>query len=383
MGAHYRSVQIRGENRNAVMAAAEGIARSQNGKLLVGPVLNGWIGLYLNDSVPSEGFAVEISKSLEVLALDLIVHDSDIFIYNFYKQGHLIDEYSSAPDYFEEVSQAEHARLQGKPEAFRELLGSDETVSKLVSLLGSKDDEEFLFEENRLEQFAKLLGIKNSLSSYEYLTNGEWEGIDGRKQFTHIPDLAGEKASTRAAAATLRAEMKRLQREGTLCFESLPPGKSSYVPGDALFDAMGDGLLFRWGVHAGYAAGPKLFHAKPPWTSEPEAVDIPGSSNAPTALVFSRTGNLFAYFEHKLRLCDWAEKRLIEGISLESTPVQFSADEKRLLCSTKQGFEVLSIENGKAIQKASAGAEHPHFLAWHPSGRFVVNPAPAGSTGFD
>jgi WD40 repeat protein len=354
------------------MAAAEPLARAQNGQLLVGPVLKGWIGLYLNDSLSSEGFAAEISKAVDTVVLDLVVHDSDIFIYNFYKQGRLIDEYSSSPDYFEQVSEAEHSRLHGKPEVFWELLGSDEKVNGLRSLLSSKDKEKFLFEENRLEKFAELLGIKNTLSSYQYLTNGEWDGIEGRKQFDHIPDLTAEKAGARAAASTLRAEMKRLQRDGTLCFESLPPGKSAFVPGEAMFDPLRGGVLFRWGIHAGYAAGPKLFHARPPWTSEPEVVDIPGSSLAPSALVFSRTGKLFAYFEDKLRVCDWGEKRSLHKISIESTPVQFSDDEKRLLCSTKQGFEVLSIENGKIIQNAPAGAEHPQFLAWHPAGRFVV-----------
>jgi hypothetical protein len=67
-------------------------------------------------------------------------------------------------------------------------------VSELRSLLSSKDNEEFLFAENRLEKFAELLSIKNTLSSYDYLTNGEWNGIEGRKQFIHVPDLAAEKA---------------------------------------------------------------------------------------------------------------------------------------------------------------------------------------------
>src|SRR5690242_12769068 len=104
MGAHYRSIQIRGENRTSVVAVAEDIARAQNGKLLLGPLLNGWIGLYLHDSLPGEGLAGKISKSLKTDVLDLVVHDSDIFIYSFYQQGRLIDKYSSSPDYFEEVS---------------------------------------------------------------------------------------------------------------------------------------------------------------------------------------------------------------------------------------------------------------------------------------
>lgn len=372
MGAHYLSVQIKSDDRNAVLVLVEDMARAQNGRLLVAPALNGWIGLYPNDALSGEGFAAEVSKKLGASVIALMVHDSDVFIYNLYQQGQLIDEYSSSPDYFEKVSQAERERLKGKPEVFQRLLGSAETVTALRALLSSKEDEKFVFAENRLEKFAELLSIRNTLSSYDYLTNGEWSGIEGRTQFIHIPDLTAEKASARAAAATIRTEMKRLKNEGILCFESLPPGKSDLAPGEALFDPLTGGILFRWGLNAGYAGGPRLLGVKPPWDAEPEVVDIPGSSASPVAPVFSRTGKLFAYFEGKLRICDWAEKRLLQEISVESSPVQFSADEKRLLCSNRLGFEVLSIENGKVIRSSPAGAGRPNFMAWHPSGRFIV-----------
>src|SRR5262249_14981136 len=150
--------------RNAVLVVVEEMARALNGRLLVGPELNGWIGLYPNDSLSGEGFAAEVSKKLETSVLALMVHDSDIFIYNFYQQGQVIDEYSSSPDYFEEVSQAERERLRGKPEVFQHLSSPAETVAELRSLLSSKDDEEFLFAENRLEKFADLLSIKNTLT---------------------------------------------------------------------------------------------------------------------------------------------------------------------------------------------------------------------------
>jgi hypothetical protein len=371
MGAHYLSIQIRGENRNAVVTALEPMARAQNGKLFVGPALNGWIGIYPNDALSGEGFAGEVSKALDVPVLALMVHHSDIFIYNFYNQGRLIDEYSSSPDYFEEVSPEERARVQGKPEVFQDLLGTDEKRKILRSLLSSKDDEESLFAENRMEKFAKLFGIENTLSSYEYLIKGERGGIEGRKQFVHIPDLTAEKAAAKAVRAALRAETKRLQKNGILCFESLPPAKSAMIPGEALFDLRTGGFIFRWGMQP-QADAPKLLRVKPPWTTEPEVFEIPGSIKAPSALVFSRTGNLLAYVEGKLYVYNWAERKLLPSISVASSPVQFSPDEKRLLCSNKLGFEILCLESGEIIHSASAGPAPPHFLAWHPSGRFIV-----------
>src|SRR5439155_4153943 len=104
MGAHYRTLQIKGENRDAVIAAVESLVRAHNGKSLIGPEINGWTGIYLDDSAPTEAFAVALARQLNASVLDLMVHDSDIFIYNFYREDQLIDEYSSCPDYFEEVS---------------------------------------------------------------------------------------------------------------------------------------------------------------------------------------------------------------------------------------------------------------------------------------
>jgi len=372
MGAHYRSLQIKCENRDAVIAAAENLVTAHNGRLFIGSKINGWTGLYLDNSAPTEAFAIAFAKQLNASVLDLMVHDSDIFIYNFYRGDQLIDEYSSRPDYFEEVSVAEHQRLKGKPEVFRNLVDSDNKLAELGSLLTTHDDEEFVFEENRLEKFAELLGIENTLTSYEYLTRGEWDGINGRKQFVHIPDLTAGKTAAKAASADLRAEIKRLKKEGILCFESLPPGKHAILLGEAIFDPLRGGILFNWGSYASNPVEPRLFYAKPPWTSEPEAVEIPASSAFPNNLVFSRTGKWFAYFDGQLRLWDWPERRLIEGANVHSSPIQFSADEKWLLCRNQQGFDVFSIERKQIIQSGSTGTQPPHFLAWHPSGRFVV-----------
>jgi hypothetical protein len=372
MGAHYRSLQIKTENRDAVILLAEHLAKSHKGRLLIGPQLNCWTGLYCDDSVPAEAFASNISEQLKTVALDLMVHDSDIFLYSFYRDGRLIDQYSSRPDYFEEVPLAEHQRLTGKAEVFSDLLGSGEKFSELQSLLASNGKEEFVFEENRLEKFADLFGIENTLTSYEYLMAGEWEGINGRKHFVHIPDLSAEESEAKAAVAALRAEIKRLRKEGILCLESLPPGKAAHAVGEAVFDPISGGILLKWGSYAVIPTEPRLFHAEPPWTSEPKAIELPAASNSPNDLVFSGTGRWFAYSDDQLRLWDWPERRLIEGFSISSSPVQFSSDENLLLCKSRQGFEIISVETKDILKTVATGNPSPHFLAWHPAGRFMV-----------
>jgi len=68
------------------------------------------------------------------------------------------------------------------------------------------------------------------LSSYEYLDSGERDGIQGWKQFIHIPDLTDEKAAKRAAQANIKAEKKRLQKEGLLLAEIKPKENSEVWP---------------------------------------------------------------------------------------------------------------------------------------------------------
>jgi hypothetical protein len=369
MGAHYRSVQVRGGQRNAIIRAAEALVAPKHGKFLVGPGINGWTGIYLDDSMPCNEFARALAKQLEAVVFDLIVHDSGIFMYNFYRGAELADEYCSCPDYFEEVPAAEHQRLKGKPEVFRDLVDANEKMTVLEQLLAAPKGEEFLFEERRLERFAELLGINNTLSSYEYLISGEREGIIGRKQFVHIQDQTAEKIAAKTAAAALRAEMRRLKKEGVLCFESAPSSRHGLMFGEATFDPLRGGILFKWGSYASTPDAPRLLCVKPPWTSEPEAVEVPAGASIPSDLVFSRTGKWFACFDGQLRLWHWPDTKLIKDTSLHSSPVQFSADENWLLCRTQQGFELFSMETMRITLTIPT---HPHFLAWHPCGRWLV-----------
>ena len=45
MGAFYGSVQLRSEDRDGVKAAADEVARQRQIRMLIGPTLNGWVGV--------------------------------------------------------------------------------------------------------------------------------------------------------------------------------------------------------------------------------------------------------------------------------------------------------------------------------------------------
>src|SRR2546421_12850100 len=199
MGTHYHSVQVRHADQRAVIAVVETLlTKNKPGRVLIGPVLNGWVAIYPNDAIGSEDFSLALSKRLSATVLALVLHDSSLIIYNHFHAGKLVDEYSSDPDYFERVSPADHERLKGRPGLFGALVESHAKVQALSSLLAREQERKPVFEDDRFQEFASLLGIQNGLASYDYLTHGDAYGITRRKEFVHVPDLAAEKAAAKA-----------------------------------------------------------------------------------------------------------------------------------------------------------------------------------------
>ena len=68
--------------------------------------------------------------------------------------------------------------------------------------------------EDASEQFAGLLNLPNAMTAYEYLQDGERDGIEKWKQFIHVPDLAPEReAKARGQSAGENRNFNVLQRQ--------------------------------------------------------------------------------------------------------------------------------------------------------------------------
>jgi hypothetical protein len=313
-----------------------------------------------------------LARRLETDVLYLMVYHSDIFFYSFFRNGELLNEYSSDPDYFEEASPAERERLKASPELFRELAGSPEGLMEITRLLNRGIGAiEFDFEENRLEIFAALLGIRNALTSYDYLTRGEHDGIERWKEFVHIPDQSAEKAARKAAAAALRAAKRRLKKAGLLCAECLPPGKKRQrtdARGEFCFDPVSGGLLILWQA---FPAPPQLIRLQSPWTRGPQPIEIQFASSRPGGLAMSSRGKWLAVFDQSLKLWDWQRLALINDFSHGGAPLEFSRDETLMVCTGNRGFDIISLETRRLVQsiryQGSTGLQ-----ALHPSGKFLV-----------
>jgi hypothetical protein len=162
MGAFFDSIHVRTENSRSVQKALEQIAKEADCKFLLGPALNRWTSIFPSDSGKDDEICAKIAKLIPNDVFHLIVHDDDIFIYCFYRNTQLIDEYNSWPDSFEEVSEAEKQKCRGRPELFQDLLRDPKSLGKLKTLLAA---DKFTFESERMAQFVKVLGLSNALSN--------------------------------------------------------------------------------------------------------------------------------------------------------------------------------------------------------------------------
>jgi len=206
MGAHYGSIHVRTEDAAAIKTAVELISQERNLRFLIAPSIKGWITIFPEqngqDSTVAELLAAKLANETLIHCL---VHDDDVFAYSFFEHGKLVDCYNSRPDYFGEPNPPPRG---GNAQAFARLLSKQAKVAQLQALL---DAERPTLESNRLEDFAVLLELPNALSAYEYLQDGERDGIRQWKKFVHIPNLSGEKSVKRAAAAKVRTELLRRQ----------------------------------------------------------------------------------------------------------------------------------------------------------------------------
>lgn len=384
MGTFYGSILVRTEDSEGVRLVLSQVAKEADHRFLVGPALDGWISVFPNNGGQSDEISSEIAKLIPHHIFHLIVHDDDVFGYFYYREGKLVDRYNSYPDYFHEGSDEEKKQTAGRPELFADLLPRPESLSQLKTLLNG-DTGQYTFEQDRMGAFVKLLGLPNTLSSYEYLQSGERDGIKGWKQFVHIPDLTVEKNAKRAAQAQIKAEKKRLQKAGILLAEIEPPKemKGNFAPSIAWgTNSSSNGLLLIWTcLHFTRTVDDEqcrkqLFSIEPPWNLPPQPLELKTNWTA-HAFCMSSLGNWlaggFASGDWKMRVWDWRRKTM--SFEVEHTRavtwVDFSHDERWLYSLGGDELIVSSMLKKRPVLEVK-GMEGARSAAVHPLRKFAV-----------
>lgn len=258
MGAHFGTIHVRTEDRDEVKRAVEAVVSDRTKKFLIAPPIDGWVTVFPENNGQDDAVSESLAEKLpNKTVIGTLVHDDDIFAYFYFENGRLKDRYNSCPNYFDDNNTEPRG---GNAQAFAELLKGDaKKISELQSLL---DAERMTFEGERLEQFADLLGLPNAASAYEYLQDGERDGIEQWKQFIHVPDMTAEREAKRAAKAQAKSELKRLAQDGVLILEKTGPETESGFPSSPMWciDPVTSDILLAWtGSSLGRATPSRLY----------------------------------------------------------------------------------------------------------------------------
>ncbi len=379
MGGFYGSVQVRGEDREAVRAALEELARKKR-RFLLGPPLDGWIGVYPSGHGQDFRVARALARRLPGELIAMLVHDDDVFAYEYYRDGRLIDQYDSIPDYFEPVTEEQRRRLRGRSGRFAHLAKDPAKFAAIRERLAAQKHDRVVFASELLEEFAEALGIRNAVTSYEYLQeNEETEDIEGWDHFIHAPDLSREKARQRAAEAALEDEKRRLIEQGRLLAElGGLPGWDSPSPW-VCPSPDGRGFLVAWSSHAAPKEGARpLERHGPPWSAGPSPTSwsvgphVYGLELSPSGRYLAvpytggdRGAGLLDLHEN-CRVADVPQVRTVSSVG-------FLPDESAMFSVSSYGVmgRVIVTPIGGGSAHAIA-VPHVEMAAAHPSGSSLV-----------
>ncbi|HJT77366.1 MAG TPA: hypothetical protein VJ739_09220 [Gemmataceae bacterium] len=380
MGAFYGSIHFRTEDRDAVRRALEEAAGEQPCRFLLGTALRGWVAAYPEMHGQDERVVKAIVERFPGEVLHVLVHDSDIFAYGFYRNGEAVDEYNSCPDYFEEAEPHVRESCRGQPDLLAHLLAPGKTVAELRQLLSPEEAGGGVFADDLLRRFAELLALPNASTSYEYLQSGETDDIEGWDQFQHVPDDAAEKAHKREAEASIERVKERMRAEGLLLLERAAGegGWAQVLQPVWCPDREGSGFLVgwsRWGADLAARVPEPLERCAPPW-GEPAATGLtfPGM---PQHLTPSPSGRYLAVdgmmpgkwavqlwnLDTKTVVADMAQTRHVDWVG-------FAPDEKFLVTSSAGEGAVTYVKSGRRV--SSFHLEGIWQATVHPSGVILV-----------
>lgn len=377
MGGFYGSIHVRTENRDAVRAAVEVLRCEGVSKFFLAPAIDGWVTVYPEQNGQESAVAEALSLKLpEIVLIHCMVHDDDLFAYSVFENGRVVDAYNSCPEYFGDEDAPERG---GNAQTLKHLLVEPEKVDDLQRLL---DAERFTFELERPDRFADFLGLPNTASAYEYLKEGETEGVREWKKFIHIPDLTLEKERRKAAAAQERALIKQLKSEGVLLLYEVGPktgdGRIITYPSWAI-NPKNSKLLCSWHVYSNAAERAWYQTCGPDWRTEP--IEFPGTE-PPIEIVYSQSGEFLAMRSgdgSEIRIVNAPENRILFQRKFHGAvrAMAFSGDESCLMAivddqNGQTQLNRLPIRSGLEERVLSHSLAHFQTVVSDPTGRWAA-----------
>lgn len=141
MGNFYTNVTLRGPDEAAVVEAV----KAAGYLAYISPTVSGYTMVCEERSDEQDEdvwneVPRRLSQELQCPALAVLNHDDDIFSYVLYRNGELLDEYNSLPDYWDDTDDPVPPE-GGNPAVLCEHFGMPGVVSEVERVLRSTDDE--------------------------------------------------------------------------------------------------------------------------------------------------------------------------------------------------------------------------------------------------
>ena len=175
MGSFYTNVTLRTTDRDSVRQQLTAAGR----RAYISPPMAGAVVVFdqaCEEQDPTEVDALTslLSQRCACPALAVVIHDDDIFWYGLYEKGALVDEYTSAPDYFEGGGASPAG---GDATRVCAAFARPGVEAELHGILHRAKDvaDAYTFETERHAAFVQVLGLPSAAvgTGYNYLEAGE------------------------------------------------------------------------------------------------------------------------------------------------------------------------------------------------------------------
>ena len=228
-------------------------------------------------------------------------------------------------------------------------------------------DSDCSFAGEQLEKFARLLNIANAATAYEYMKEGDTDGLTGWKKFEELP--ADEIVAEKCAAAKRRKEItalkKRLKSLGLLLAEVV--GRGNW----ARASAADDGFAVAWSLRIGVAAKPRFDLFTRPW-KEPRAVPLDLSPQV-NQTANNRSGScLAAALGRRVVVWSMPDGRVLRDVPESDWAICVALSDDGALLAHSSRKEVVVTEVRTGLRLTTFPQEGARKLAFHPSGRFLL-----------
>ena len=172
MGATYISFQAGTANREGVLTFSRAFAAAHphEFRCYVGETLGAWTGVYPSMSPAMDLFAKDLSGVLDCVVLSLVSHDEDEVLCNVCQGG-------KDHGFFKITAGRRRSPKQREPVAKRlSLLGTYVDAQKQAELLAYLSDTTGILDSGEiLKTFCQALGIRNAMTSYDYIDHGNYQ----------------------------------------------------------------------------------------------------------------------------------------------------------------------------------------------------------------